>query len=453
MVGLLLGSLPGRAAARGHARLEIGPAYEYSNLIYRSTDVQFLGTVCDSVISTPGDTAAQESCLAAAVFNDSTILASAPEAAAGISARFMFSDTASADRYYYLEPALQLASKLVTGHINGVWRWGNGRGFQLGVDQRFDHSLDQRFGFSRRLDTEILTGVLGYHSADLSWNATVRPGIQIDRTDSDGDPFSDFFQDANGARLGFGLSHFTLSGGYLDLDGHVGARSYPDSALRDYRELYGAFRLGRPLPAHLHTNLLGEYERRGGDSEELRNDLYDRVHGEADVSSESDSWQARVRGSGEWMQYRRPDEVFYDTRLYRLEAGAGPILPGGLELEFKPRGEWLTAPDQGQETYRQLSLGLTATRVGPGFLDLNLEAGRRQYTGTASGVSTLLIVSTHSDYHFYSASLILTQPLLGSVRLKSSLDYSVEVHDRPEDTNHVLFLNLELGYMLDFLER
>jgi hypothetical protein len=432
---LAVGFQAAPAAAGPRVRLHFGPSYEFTNLVYRSSEPIYLASLYDSTLQ---DTVA--------VFRDSLAVADSPEGAGGLFARLTLSDTLDAGRYYWLEPELRVAQGLVTGHLNGGLRWSGARGLVLGLDQGFEHSLDQRFGFSRRYDTESVTGELGWRSSDLAWSVDLRPRVQLDRTDGSS---GGYFQDSNGARLELDLAHLSGSGGMLDVQACAGTRAYPDSAVRDYREGLLGLRWDTPIGGGLRSTLAADHERRWGDSATERHDLFSRWHGEAGLALNPGAFDLHARAEVDWYDHRNPDSVFFDTRLVRAEAGVGREL-GAFELELRPRFEGLRAPDLPGEDYRQVSVGLTATRLAGGFADLTLEAGRRHYLavveGAASGSQDLQ--ATHSDYHLYGASLLLSQPLGSRVQLKGSLDYQVEVHDRPADTNHIVFASLELGYAL-----
>lgn len=423
-----------RAASAGpRLRLDFGPGYDFTNLVYRSSQPIYVGTVFDSLLH---DTST--------VFRDSVVLASSPEGAAGVFLRISVSDTVASERFYWLEPELRMARALVTGHVYGAFRWSTGHGLVLGADQRFEHTLDQRFGLSRLYNTETFTGSLGLRSADLSWAVDFRPRVQVEHT---GGSAGSFFQDSRGARAEISATHLGMSGALLDLDAYVGTRAYPDSALRDYREGYLGVRWDLPLAGALRGSLVGEAENRWGTDAQSRHDLFSRLHGDAEVRLQPDPWVARARLEADRYDYRNPDETFYDSRLLRAEAGAGRTL-GPVEAELRPRYEWFRAPAQPGEDYRQFTLRLGLTRLDGGFADLSLEAGRRHYlTPTVSGAAgDSTVLSTHSDFHMYSASLLLSQPLGRALSLKGSLDYQVEVHDDPTDTNHIVFVGLELGY-------
>ncbi|HVP39248.1 MAG TPA: hypothetical protein VMS93_08720 [Candidatus Saccharimonadales bacterium] len=431
LIAVLVAGSWAAAPAGPRVRLDLGPTYEFTNLVYHASQPIYVTTLTDSTLN---DTTA--------VFRDSLVIADSPDGELGLLVRVAVGDTAAPERYYYVEPELRLASALVTGHLDGTVRWSGRRGLVVGLDQRLEHSLDQRFGMSRRYDTEFLAGELGLHSTDLNWSLDFRPQLQLDRTNGS---LGSYFQDANGDRLELGATHLALSGALLELDSYVGSRAYPDSALRDYREGYAGLRWDQPLPGGLRSMLSGEYERHGGDHPALRHDLFGRGYGSLELVWEAGPWTARGRAEGEIYGYPNPDSVFFDTRLCRAELGAGRSA-GPLELELRPRLERLSAPDLPAEDYRQISLLLTATRLAGGFADVSVEAGRRHYLAReeqlASGSED--VQPTHSDFHVYSVSVVLSQPLGRRVALKGSLDYLAEVHDNPAENNHIVFLSTEL---------
>jgi hypothetical protein len=316
----------------------------------------------------------------------------------------------------------------------------------LGLDQRFEHSLDQRFGLSRRYDTEALTGELGYRTEDLSWSVDLRPRLQLDRTDGSA---GSYFQSSNGGRVELDAAHLTDHGGMLDVQAALGARAYPDSAPRDYREALAGLRWDGPVAGGLRSMLGAQLERRWGDHQTERHDLFSRGEAEVELLLQPGPWQFRARLEADRSDYSNPDSVFFDTRLARAEVGAGRTL-GALEVDARPRLEWLIAPSLPVEDYRQVSVVLTATRLAGGFADLSVEVGRRHYLSVQEGVASGsdVVQPTHSDYHLYSASLLLSQPVGSHFALRGSLDYQVEVHDQPADNNHIVFAGLELCYGL-----
>ncbi len=435
---LLLLPFSGSPARAGGARLEIGPAFEYTNLIYRFSDVQVVGTSCDSLLH-PGGCADSDLTV---LFRDTLLISRDPESVRGAYVRLQYADTLGHGRFISLEPELRMARELVTGHLYGSGRWLAGE-VNLGLDQRFDHTLDQRFGLSRRLDSEQLTGLLELRNQDLSWTFQARPRVQLDRTDGD---LSNYLQDSNAGRLSFSIDHFDQRGGSVELDLYAGARSYPDTVERNYREFFGGLRVDQMLGGGLRALGAGELERRAGNRADSRHDLFTRWRGEGELDYFADSWKARLRGQADGYNYSNADDVYFDNRLVRLEALYGRDFGLSVGVELKPRLELLRTPSQANEEYNQFSLGLGATRLGGGFLDVLFEAGRRHYLVGASSSADTLLATTHTDYHFYSASALLTQPLGEHFRLKGTLDYQAEVHDDSADNNHIIYASAELGY-------
>jgi len=426
---LALSAAP-RAQARPSVYLELGPAYEYTNLIYRSSDLTYLGTLCD----TCGEI----------LVHDTLVVNSAPESSPGAYFKLAVGDTAAPGRYYSIEPQLRLENLLVTGHLNGAARWTMESGAFVGLDQRLDHSLDQRFGLSRRYDSEVFAALAGYRTDDLSWSADLRPRVQLDRVNSD---TPDYLQNANGARLELTGSHLSETAGTADVDAYVGKKDYPDSALRDYREAYLGLRADQGLMGDLRASLDGEFERHGGDRQAERHDLFRRWEGEAELDWLGLDWSGRGRLQGEAYDYFNPDSIFFTSRIWRAEVGGGRHLTRSFEVELRPRMEWLRAPRLPGEEYRQISLVLGATWLSRGLVDVSFEAGRRHYIGPQVPDSAVALpLLPHSDYHFYSLSALASRALGPHLRLNGTLDYLAEVHDVPADNNHIVYVSAELGY-------
>lgn len=434
---LLLFMLPGPAEAGG-ARLELGPAFEYTNLIYRFTDLQVVGTSCDSLLH-PGGCADSELTV---LFRDTLLVSRDPEKVHGAYVRIQYTDTVGSGRFFSIEPELRLARQLVTGHLYGSGRWLAGP-VNIGLDQRFEHTLDQRFGLSRRLDSEQLTGLVELRSSDRSWTFQARPRAQLDRTDGD---LGSYLQDSNAGRLSLAIDHFDEQGGSVEMDLYAGARAYPDSAARNYRELFGGLRLDRMLGGGLRALGAGELERRAGGRTDTRHDLFTRWRAEGELDYFANSWKARLRAQSDGYHYQNPDDVYFDNRLLRVDGLYGRDFGLTLGVELKPRFEMLRAASQPDEEYNQVSAGIGATRLGGGLLDVLFEAGRRHYLATSSASGDSTSVVAHTDYHLYSASALLTQPVGAHFRLKGTLDYQAEVHDDATDNNHIIFASAELGY-------
>ena len=85
---------------------------------------------------------------------------------------------------------------------------------------------------------------------------------------------------------------------------------------------------------------------------------------------------------------------------------------------------------------------------------VQFEAGRRHYLfASGAAADTSSDIGAHSDYHFYSISALLAQPIGQHFKLKGTLDFQTEVHDNPADNNHIIFLSAELGYSFRLLGR
>src|SRR4029077_16019012 len=88
-----------------------------------------------------------------------------------------------------------------------------------------------------------------------------------------------------------------------------------------------------------------------------------RSAGEADWGLRGLTWGLRGHGLLEKTAYARPNEVFFDNRLLRVELAGSRRIARSWDVELRPRLEWLSTTVGVGEAYRQASLVADFSRL------------------------------------------------------------------------------------------
>ena len=327
--------------------------------------------------------------------------------------------------------------------LNGTWQSRFARDWSLfvtpGAEYRWDRTLgrdleESRAGGTMRVRHDWPDRSLGAELGML--------GEWLHTTGGD----SRYLLDRNVAGLLAAIDHTALAGGDWRLDYLLHVRQFPDSAARNHFE--------HDTELHTHWSLPG------GSSLELGAEAVRRVTLQPAPSSADNFWLGRVGGDlialglGRWswpthlevetQRYDVQDSLLYfDYRLARAQTGVRFSPRGGWSLGIGPRAEWLSAPLNPGESYREFAGLVQFDRFASRSLwTLSGAGGRRSFSATSleDGAS----VSLHTDYDFVELDLFGDQTVARLWRVRVLADARVERHEEPIENGTSLYFSFDV---------
>ena len=266
------------------------------------------------------------------------------------------------------------------------------------------------------------------------------------------------FPDFDFVQIGVDADRMAGAAGMVSLSYALGARSFPDTSGRDYREHTlagnGLLRLSDRLWLDVWSDGARRLARRDsavGDrfwAGELEGRLTARAGDHADVGVRS-----RVRGT----RYDAPTPTFFDSRFWRHAGFVRLRADSGLEVELRPEVEFARTPDFGRlppgatsadrravagEEYDELALRAEIERFATrGWWTISPAVGRRDYSEAAATAEDL---SSRSDFWFVEVAAFADRPLGRGLRLRASADVRLEQHAIDSDDARSLSVAAEV---------
>ncbi len=324
---------------------------------------------------------------------------------------------------------------------------------QVSLDLEADLRRDTSFGL-RRQDARFTGLAAGrLFTPDRAWSSRIFARAERVR----GDEVSEaLFPDSDWRQAGIDLDRL-WNAGTLTLNYAYGARAFPDTAARDYREhdlgLSGLWRA---------TNRLG-FDLWGSGARRLA--LEDAAVGDR-------LWQADVEARGTWrggestewglrsrvraVEYDEPTPTFFNGRFYRHAAfvrwgGAATTFEVRPEIEFARTPDFgglpPTASDEDRqavagEEYDEVDLRLEVERFArTGWWSIVPTIGRRDYLDAATSAEDL---SARSDFWFVELWAFADRRLGRGPVLRASADLRWEEHTVPSDDARSLSVAAEV---------
>ncbi len=335
--------------------------------------------------------------------------------------------------------------------------WGAARlsdQLALRLDGAFDARHDGTFD-DVRADHRVAGG------GDLRWTAAdgatgARLFGRLEALRSAPGTFS-LFPDYDYRQAGLALDRFGLAG-HGALTYSYGARAFPDTARRDYREHDLALDFGMWPGTGARLEGRADVQRRVAWRDSAVGDRFVAGDGQLAIwitPSARFEWgpTARVRTQ----LFDAPNPTFYDVWIWRYGLAARFQPEIARRYEIRPEIEFLRTPrfggladtasvlDQAAvagEEYDQVSLTLEDETFAPGrWTWLTLELGHRDYAQD-TGESTSL--SARSSFWYGDLSGFAERPLTGRVRLRATLDLRAEWHRPASDDLRSVDLGIEL---------
>lgn len=338
----------------------------------------------------------------------------------------------------------------------GVTR-ATGEHARLSLDLEGEARRDRSFGTERRdlrvggvaagrlFSTDRMRGARLFARGDRVRGEEAADGIAL-------------FPDFDFVQFGIDADRIGGSASMLSASYALGARSFPDTSGRDYREhtaaASGLFRLSDRLWLDAWADGARRLARRDsavGDrfwSGELEGRVSIRAGERVDVGARS-----RIRGTG----YDAPTSTFFDSRFFRHAAFVRLRARSGLEVELRPEIEFARTPGFGGlpvgetpeerravagEEYDELALRIEVERFGArGWWTLAPVLGRRDYAAAASVAEDL---SARSDFWYVELSGFADRPLGRGCTLRLSADARLERHEVAADDAQSLAVAAEV---------
>jgi len=335
--------------------------------------------------------------------------------------------------------------------------WGAerlGDRLSLRLDGAFDARKDGTFDDVREDHRAAGGASLRWTAEDLSSGARLFGRVEALRS---APGTLTLFPDYDFRQAGLELDRFGLRG-HGALTYAYGARAFPDTARRDYREHDLGWDFGVWSSARWRLEGRGDAERRVAWRDSAVGDRFFSGDGQLALwftPSPRFEWGpvARLRAQS----FDAPDPTFYDVSIYRYGIAARLLPDAYRRWEVRPEIELLRTPRFGGlsdtasvfdraavagEEYDQLSLTLENESLAPRrFRWVTLEAGHRQYADDADGATSL---SVRSSFWYGDLSGYAERPLAGPVRLRLTVDLRAEWHRVPADDLRSVDLGLEL---------
>lgn len=348
---------------------------------------------------------------------------------------------------YELDNHLSLGDKVQRGASYLYWRSEPSPRWMFVIAPRLEARHDRTFGRDlsewRGGATSRLRRSFGSSGND------VELGLAGDLVRAAGSG-AEFVPDRDAAAASLAIGH----AGAWD-DGRAGvaltARSYPDSAARNHRELGFEARWRHAFEAGHWLALEGGAVRRRTvlPAPTTRDNL-----DEARIALEGDAhaglaWSLIGRFEGEGLRFKIPDSTLYFDQTLLRGWLAPRYAPGPLtSLAAGLRVELLRSPIDPAEEYDDLGGAIELESFGHGaWWRLVPEAGRRTYRHEAQR-GRFDPVGLHTNYTFIQLDLLADQGLGAGLRLRLLLTGRLERHTDPGDDSRSLYFSLDLRRLL-----
>ena len=354
-----------------------------------------------------------------------------------------------ADRatHYDLGGDLSLGDKVQRGTLVADWRGNLSQSWMLRVAPRLEARHDRTFG----RDLSEWRGQAASRLQRRLWvsGTAAELGLAGDLVRAAGSG-SEFVLDRNAATATVALEHAGDSDDWR-LGGALTARSFPDSASRDHRELglEGRWRHAFEAGDWLTFEAGGLRRRTVEPAPTSRDDLLEgRLALEGEVHTGL-SWSLTGDLEGQALNYEFPDSTLYFDQTV-LRAGFAPRVSAGpfLSLAAGPRLEALRSPLAPAEEYLDLGGVLEFESFGRGaWWRLVPAAGRRAYRIEAQR-GRFDPLGLHTDYTFLQLDVIADQGLGAGWRVRLLVTGRLERHTDPGDDSRSLYFSLDLRRLL-----
>ena len=354
---------------------------------------------------------------------------------------------------WQLSDELRAGDTLLRNLTRAGAAYATGRTSQVSLDLEADLRRDTSFGFSRS-DGRLAALAAGrLFARDRGWSSRLFGRAERVRGD---EASAELFPDFDWRQVGVDLDRL-WNAGTVTLDYAYGARSFPDTSARDYREhdvgLSGLWR----ATDRLGFDLWGSGARRLAPEDSAFGD---------------NLWQADVEARGTWRAgealecglrarvrtatYDEPTPTFFNGRFWRYAVFAR-WPNAATTFEVRPEIEFARTPDFGGlpptasdedrqavagEEFDELALRLEVERFATrGWWSIVPAFGHRNYLDAATSAEDL---SARSDFWFAEVFGFVDRRLGGRVTLRASADLRWEEHTVPSDDARSLSVAAEL---------
>ncbi len=252
---------------------------------------------------------------------------------------------------------------------------------------------------------------------------------------------SEYVLDRDLASCGVFVDRSAVDGPQWRADVGLDLRQFPDSSTRDHSEIAGDATF-RHDGDGFAIEATGRIARR--DTRHVVASSRDRFRA-ADVGLEcrlrtASLWSGIARLEGELLSYDDPDSsLWFDYRVVR-GAVAARFENGAWSAQCGPRFEWLAAPWNPTESYREPAGAMEIEWLGPGGLwSLSPAVGWRGYDDPLPGQ-----LAAHTSFTFAEAHVILEQGLPGRLRVRGFAYGRIEKHADATQDARSLYLSLDV---------
>ena len=312
---------------------------------------------------------------------------------------------------------------------------------RLTLDVEADGRSDTSFGVKRR-DLRLGAVAAGRVSSEdrLSGGRLFARADRV-RGHEEGDGLR-LFPDFDFVQAGVDLDRLWGASGTASLGYALGARSFPDTAVRNHLEhVLAASALWR-LDERWSLDLFADGGRRAAREEAAVGDRMWHADVELRLTRRAgEQWEIGARSRARGMRYDAPDPTFFDSRFWRHAVFARRRSDGGLEVELRPEVEFARTPRFGRlpptasagdrravagEEYDEWALRGEVERFGTaGWWTVSPALGRRSYLEAARSAEDL---SSRSDFWFAEVTAFADRRLARGLVVRGSADFRLEDH-------------------------
>lgn len=373
-------------------------------------------------------------------------LTGSPEIRSGMVAAASWKRTlGSGDWTMRLSPDLVVGDKLQKGLISSEFRKTTLVGWNWSILPEIEVLSDESFSLERR---QVRGATLARARRSLGWSddqaLEFRAGAEVLDVLSASDAF---LLSHRNAQFGVAYERSSLSSIDLRIDQRTQLRTFPDSSARDHLEPQLFVNVGRDFSGNQNLSLqFGGSWRSTLNPQVSTRDRYRNWTGQLDWTVYAGpNYTISLGTDEEWMKFAEPDSVLdFDYSVHRVQGRVRRQWNGVFSAAAGGRGEWLRAPWNPLERYREVAalVELESLTTGAWYV-LTPSVLWRDYDIESQGEGFDL-QPAHSDFTGLEVFLMLEQAIPGGVRLRGTGVGRIEWHRESADDARSLYFSLDV---------
>ena len=344
-----------------------------------------------------------------------------------------------------VSPDVVVGDKLRKGTVASELRRTVLDGWNWSIVPELEMLSDESFSLERR---QVRGSTIARARRNLGWSGDqsveLRAGAEMLDVLSASDAF---LLSHRNAQLGVAYERNSLTAFDLHIDQRTQLRTFPDSSGRNHVEPQLYVSLGRDFAGNQNLSLqLGGIWRATLTPQQSTRDRYRNWTGQLDWTLYAGpSYNLSLGADEEWMQFAEPDSLLdFDYSVHRGEARVRRQWGGAFSAAVGGRGEWLRAPWNPLERYREAAALIELESLtSRAWYVLSPTVLWRDYEVESQGQGFDL-QPAHSDFTGLEIFLMLEQAIPGGVRLRGTGVGRVEWHRDSADDARSLYFSLDV---------